>query len=63
MTDIYTTKNSSIEKIEKPESGCWISVIAPDAAELASVSEMCSVDIDALKAALDEDERSRIPPA
>ena len=40
--------------------GCWISLVNPTDGEVAATAERYGVDIDALKSALDTDERSRI---
>lgn len=60
MVQIFKTIDNAIHQIEEPEKDCWISMIHPDEAELTSVAERYSIDIDDLKAALDEEERSRI---
>ena len=39
--------------------GAWIDLVAPTSTELARVSEMTEVPVDILRAALDEEERSR----
>ena len=40
--------------------GCWVSMIAPTGEELERVSKAFGVDIDDLRAPLDEEERSRL---
>lgn len=60
MINYITTKNNFIENIQAPEEGCWISLIKPSDDELSEVSKSCGIDTDALRAALDADERSRI---
>ncbi|MEG1773815.1 MAG: magnesium transporter CorA family protein [Oscillospiraceae bacterium] len=60
MMNLYTTKNNRLEIIDKPEDGCWVSMVRPKEEEITLISEACAVDKDALRAALDPDERSRI---
>jgi len=60
MISIFKTIDNAIHQIEEPEKDCWISLIHPDEAELHSVAERYAIDIDDLRAALDEEERSRI---
>lgn len=47
-------------EINQPEPGCWISVIAPDEAEVKNVIGQFHLDADFVRAALDEEESSRI---
>lgn len=42
------------------EPGCWIAMTAPTAEELQIVSEACGIQLEDLRAALDDEERSRI---
>jgi magnesium transporter len=60
MISIFKTIDNAIHQIEEPEKDCWISLIHPDEAELHSVAQRYAIDIDDLRAALDEEERSRI---
>lgn len=60
MTKYYITKDGKTSTVKEPESGCWISLIHPNENELTAISERYSIDPDALHAALDIDERSRI---
>jgi magnesium transporter len=60
MIHIFKTIDNAIHQIEEPEKDCWISMIHPDEAELTSIAERYCIDIDDLRAALDEEERSRI---
>lgn len=60
MINYITTKNNAVEKIPIIEEGCWVSLIKPSEEELIEVSKMSEIDLDALRAALDADERSRI---
>lgn len=60
MIKIFLSENGVLNKIEQPQPGCWICLTNPNESEMALVSEHYSIDIDTLKAALDEEERSRI---
>lgn len=60
MINCYYTRNCNHELIDEPQDGCWISMISPSEKEMFSISRKYSIDMDALKAALDIDERSRI---
>ncbi len=60
MINYYISKENTLKTINEPENGCWISMIAPDSNEIESICNKYQIDEDALKAALDIDERSRI---
>jgi len=60
MMTIFKTLNNTIHEIEAPEKDCWISLVHPDDAEMQAVADRYDIDIDDLRAALDEEERSRI---
>lgn len=60
MTNCYITRNNFLEELTGPEPGCWVNLVAPSDAEINRISNKYNLDIDALKAALDADERSRI---
>ena len=46
--------------LDAPQSGCWVSMVAPTEQELMQITQFYGVDIDLLRAATDTDERSRI---
>ncbi len=60
MIRIFISENSALNKIEQIQPGCWVCLTNPNENEMAAVSEKLNIDIDTLKAALDEEERSRI---
>ena len=60
MIEILKTFDDGIRQINEIEQGCWIVMTSPSATELLEISERCNVDIDHLRAPLDEEERSRI---
>lgn len=60
MIEIFKTFDEGIRTIDKIEEGCWIALTNPTASELLEISESCKIDINDLRAPLDEEERSRI---
>ncbi len=60
MIHYYLTEKETLRELDAPQSGCWISVVAPTEQELNRLAVQQNVDIDVLRAALDKDERSRI---
>ena len=46
--------------LDKIEEGCWISAIHPNEEELSFLQEETGIDLDDLRAPLDDEERSRI---
>ena len=61
MIKIFKTFSDGMRLIDAPEKDCWISLIAPTEEELNSVARWHpEIDADDLRAALDEEERSRI---
>ena len=61
MLSIYkSAENGKLIKPENIEPGCWINMIDPSDEDLIFVSKNTNVPIDFLRAALDEEETSRI---
>ena len=61
MIKLFQTLDDKLMSIEDPKArGIWVSVINPTDDELAQVTEDTGIIPDLLKAALDEEERSRI---
>lgn len=60
MLNFYKTVDNRIIKIDAPEPGCWISVISPAESEVAFLTKELGVEADFVRAALDEEESSRI---
>lgn len=56
----FKTINGRIRPQETLEDGCWINVVDPDEREINSLIQNFSLDPDFLRAALDEEESSRI---
>ena len=63
MISIYKSLSESsphLVKMDTIEPGCWINMIAPNEQELILTSKKTGVPMDFLKAALDDEESSRI---
>lgn len=61
MIDYYISENQgTIKKVDKISNGVWINMTNPDEEEILYISKSLNLDPDFLKAALDEEERSRI---
>ena len=63
MIQIYKSEselNSNLKIIDTIESGSWINIVAPSDEELILISKKTGVPLDFLKAALDDEETSRI---
>ena len=60
MITYFRTDNQQIFEEEKLDGGAWVQMIAPTAAECRQIAEDLNVDIEDVKAALDEEESSRI---
>lgn len=60
MIEILKSYEDGIRQINNMEAGSWIALTNPTASELLEVSEHFSIDVDHLRASLDEEERSRI---
>lgn len=60
MMSIYLTEQGKLVEQEKIVPGAWVNLCAPTEEELAKVSIQLNVEDALLRAALDEEERSRI---
>lgn len=60
MTKIFITENGVVKQLENFQPNCWVSLVNPKESEIAEVATVYNIDKDAIKAALDEEERSRI---
>lgn len=60
MLTIHKTINKKMQKLDSFESGCWVHLTYPSEDELTTVSEAFGVEMSFLRAALDEEESSRI---
>jgi len=57
---IFKTIDGSIHEIQESQEGCWIALTNPTATEIFEISEQFGIEVDDLRAPLDEEERSRI---
>ena len=60
MISIYKTIEDDMVVLDKIEEGWWISAIHPNEEELTFLEEETGIDLDDLRAPLDDEERSRI---
>ena len=57
---MFRTSEGAIHEIQEPQDGCWICLSNPTATEIFEISEQFQIEVDDLRAPLDEEERSRI---
>lgn len=60
MINIYKTDNRIISEIDQYEAGAWVKLTSPTLEECAEVSDCYGMDIADVRAALDDEESSRI---
>lgn len=60
MIKIYKTEESIVHEIEKSEEGAWINIVSPNMEECMKIAEQFDIDIGDVRAALDDEESSRI---
>lgn len=60
MIEIFKTEEGSLQKLSEISEGCWIAMTDPSAKELLEIAEATEIDINHLRAPLDEEERARI---
>lgn len=61
MYKIYlSSEHHGTVRSNEIEAGCWVAMTSPSADELQTVSQECNIQLEDLRAALDEEERSRI---
>ena len=60
MIRIYKTENGKVVRVQFPCEGCWISVVSPTEDEIRYLVETVELDSDFVRAALDDEESSRI---
>ena len=58
--ETYRCVNGKMERVRKPERGCWVRIINPSKDNLPLIAEHFKVPIDFLTASLDVDETARI---
>ena len=60
MINIYRTDNRIITEIDQFDTGAWVKLTAPSLEECAEISDRFHMDIADVRAALDDEESSRI---
>ena len=60
MISFYKTENNKMVQLDERCDGCWINVSDPTELEIDELSQTLSIEEDFLRAALDEEESSRI---
>ncbi|MDE5769860.1 MAG: magnesium transporter CorA family protein [Oscillospiraceae bacterium] len=60
MIRFYQTQGNSVQSLEEPAPGCWISVVDPTAQEVQKLIDGYGLDSGFVKSSLDEEESSRI---
>jgi magnesium transporter len=60
MFQIFKTVNNEIMRTDTFEEGVWVNLVNPNEEEITTVGNALEVEMDFLKAALDEEERARI---
>lgn len=60
MLQYFKTQNGAIEELSSPAENVWIHLTAPSSGELAQIEKSYGIPDDFLRAALDDEERSRI---
>ena len=60
MLSIHKTVNGKMTRMDAVEDGCWVNLINPSEDELRTVAAILGVEPTFLRAALDEEETSRI---
>ena len=60
MISIYKTVEDELISVDKIEDGCWVYVTRPTTEELERLQDETGIDMDDLRAPLDDEERSRV---
>jgi magnesium transporter len=60
MIDIFKTVEGSLQRMTEITDGCWVAMTTPSATELMEIADATGIEIDHLRAPLDEEERARI---
>ncbi len=62
MMTIYSSQDKQLKIVDKIEDGVWVNLVDPSEHEIREVNAVLKIDVDFIRAALDEEERSRIEP-
>ncbi len=60
MLQIFKSTDSGLTALDHIEDGSWINLVNPKEQEIMSISNKLNIPAEHLKAALDEEERSRL---
>ncbi len=60
MRQIYKTEDGVLSKLDDFEQDIWVSLVAPDMNEIVETAKQYGIDVDDMKAALDDEESSRV---
>lgn len=60
MLQIFKSTDSGLTTLDQVEDGAWINLVNPNEQEILFISKDLNIPAEHLKAALDEEERSRI---
>lgn len=60
MVRIFRTIDGRIHQVQEAQEGCWIALTNPSASEVFEISTKYGIEVDHLRAPLDEEERSRL---
>ena len=60
MVRLFKTVDGALQQMEEPSDGCWIALTDPTATEIFEIAQKYGIEVDDLRAPLDEEERSRI---
>ena len=60
MVRKYMTQGSVLTEVAKAGPGCWINLVAPTLEECVEISQQYDVDLSDVRAALDDEESSRV---
>ena len=58
MVRIFKTEEGKLQQIQEPADGCWIALTDPTATEIFDIAQKYEIEVDDLRAPLDEEERS-----
>ena len=57
MVRMFRTSDGAIHEIQEPQDGCWVALTNPTATEIFEISEQFQIEVDDLRAPLDEPTR------
>ena len=60
MIRIFKTIDGKMHQMEEACEGCWVALTNPTATEIFEICNRFQIEVDDLRAPLDEEERSRI---